>query len=130
MVLEEDMLSAREIYSQYAYEALLVENGVTIPEMEAVLFSFLGFARLVTYDSLSAQISRAGIAPEKLASVRTRLIETSFLGIETRPGEFQYPEIGAEMDRALALALKVEPNIDERRFAIHPAFHAFLGIIY
>ena len=51
-VLESDVVAAIETYSQYAYEALLVENGITIPEMEELLFSFLGNEAVITHEEL------------------------------------------------------------------------------
>jgi len=127
-VLPDDLRAAIETYSQYAYEALLVEDGITIPEMEAVLFSFLGSTSIVTGAELITRMQAAGLPPERHTVVVGRLIETSFLGLETKPCLFLYPEIGADLDRALALSELVEPNWATRRYRVHEAFHRFLEI--
>lgn len=127
-VAEEDLLSAEEIYSQYAYEALLVENGTTIPEMEAVIFSFLGAPEIFTRQRAFEAFAEAGLSPEKNDSVLARLIQMSFLGVEIAPGKFEYPEVGSELQRALALAARLEPDELRRKLQIHRAYRSFLQV--
>jgi hypothetical protein len=125
----EDIEAAANTYSQYAYEALLVENGVTIPEMTSVLFAFLSSDAVVSGEELNGRIQSAGIDDARVESVRARLLETSFLGIETSENHFQYPEIGAGLDRALALSARLQSDTKRRRFRVHSAFHRFLEIV-
>jgi hypothetical protein len=60
-VEEDDFRIATEAYSQYAYEALLVENGVTVPEMQNTLFGFLGANEILTYAEVRTILTDAGI---------------------------------------------------------------------
>lgn len=128
-VLEEDLLAATETYSQYAYEALLVENGITIPELEEVLFSFLGGPATLNRSQITARFVEARLPQAKYESVLTRLVEMSFLGVQTGPDEFQYPEVGSGFSRSVALARRHEPVADQQRFRIHQAFWAFLQVV-
>jgi hypothetical protein len=127
-VYESDILVAIETYSQYAYEALLVENGITIPEMEELLFSFLARDAIVTHEELLRRVDSAGITPERREAVIGRLVEISFVGIEIRHGEFAYPEIGKGLEKAVALARRLQPNASKRRYQVHRAFHQFLDV--
>ncbi len=127
-VTEAEVLSALSAYSQYAYEALLVENGITIPELEAVLYGFLGESSTVSRRRVFEVFTGAGVAPDKHESTLNRLFEMSFLGLETNADQFAYPEVGSDLGRALELAKRHQPTADSCRYEIHPAFHDFLQI--
>ena len=129
LVEPDDFLLARDTYSQYAYEALLVENGVTIPQMEDVLLSFVGAPSIATLADRTDLIVRyGGFTSDQVPPLITKLISMSFLGVETAPDEFTFPEIGTEMTLALAKAARVEPDPAKQRLKIHPAFERFLEI--
>jgi hypothetical protein len=125
-VESEDFQAAEETYSQYAYEALLVENGVTIPEMREALFEFLGANPVLTRSEILALLESASLPEGRRAEVLAKLVLTSFLGLETKPDTFTFADVGSAMDRAAALASKLQPNPDDQRFKIHRAFHSFL----
>jgi hypothetical protein len=125
----EDFRSARDTYSQYAYEALLVENGVTVPEMEEVLLSFIGASSTATYaERTAAVIKYGGFTSEQVPPLISKLISMSFFGVEVATDEFVFPEIGTEMKVALARALRLQPEQSGQRLRIHAAFEPFLGI--
>lgn len=123
-----DFLAAEEVYSQYAYEALLVENGVTIPEMEDALLSFIDSAAIATTQDRKRDLLRGGLASERIEPIIEKLLSMSFFGIQVSEGVFAYPEVGSDMAAAIARARKYEPTSDSRQLIIHPAFRTFLGI--
>lgn len=128
-VMEDDFLSAEAMYSQYAYDALLVENGVTIPEIRDGLLGFLGApSEMSTKEALSA-LSAAGIPENRLRPVFEKLVAVSFFGLETSKGHFTYPEVGTELAKASAQAARVEPVSDDRRVQIRVAFRTFLETV-
>lgn len=127
-VMEEDFLAAEETYSRYAYEALLVENGVTVPEMEDALYGFLGSSEILTTDRAEAAMCEAGIAPERCSTLLSKLISMSFLGMEIKTDEFHFPEAGTDFKRSDRLASLVHVDRGSRRLRIHPAFHNFLAV--
>jgi hypothetical protein len=127
-VTAQDLVDAVQIYSQYAYEALLVENGITIPEMQDVLYTFLGSSSVISGGEIWSRLEAAGIGRERHEAIVARLVEMSFLGLETAPDVFEYPEVGSEGSRAAALAARHQPNPVLRRFRVHRAFQAFLVI--
>ncbi len=127
-VEEDDFLAAEETYSRYAYEALLVENGVTIPEMEEALFGFLGCRHILSVGEAKRAILNAGVADSRVDALLRKLVSMSFLGIETRQGEFTYPEAGIDLKRSMKLASILEPSTESQRVAVHPAFFNFLAV--
>lgn len=127
-VLAEDFLAAEEMYSQYAYEALLVENGVTIPEMEEAILSFIDAPSIATAKERLGALATTGLPSERVENIFSKLLSVSFFGIEVAKDSFVYPEVGSEMKLSRARALKHEPVESEQRVAIHPAFHRFLGV--
>lgn len=128
-VSEDEIRTALETYSQYAYEALLVENGITIPEMENVLYGFLGEHAIMCQDEVLKVIDQAGIDAQRHAPTLTRLVEMSFLGIETNDEVFSFPEVGPELTRALRQAERHQPVAGRRRYQVHQAFKPFLGLL-
>ncbi|WP_457963754.1 nucleotide-binding protein [Arthrobacter sp. D1-29] len=127
-VESDDFLAAEEVYSQYAYEALLVENGVTIPEMEDALLSFIDSTEIATAGIRKQELSRGGLGDDRIEPILDKLLSMSFFGIEISEGVFAYPEVGSDMAAASARAKKYEPHTDSRRLIIHRAFRTFLGI--
>ncbi len=127
-VKEEDFESAVETYSQYAYEALLVENGITIPQMKEALLSLLGMPAVQTRGQLLAGLRHEGLELDRCEPVLIKLIGMAVLGLEVEPDRFRYPEAGAETDRAIALARRVTADSGEQRLRVHEAFWSFLEI--
>ena len=125
----EDFRSAEETYSQYAYEALLVENGVTIPEMKDALLGFLDAPSIITRPEINACLDLTDLPSERYESIVTKLILASFLGLEIKPRNFSFPEVGSDMRRAYAQARRLISDTQIQRFFINRAFHSFLGIV-
>jgi len=127
-VEEEDFLAAQEVYSQYAYEALLVENGVTIPEMEESLLSFIDAPAELATSAIFSRLRDGGINEGRIIPIFNKLIAMSFFGPEISAGEFTFPEVGSDTKIALTRAARLHPDEDTRTYRIHSAFHRFLGI--
>jgi len=124
----EDFRAAEETYSQYAYEALLVENGVTIPEMEDALLGFLDAPAVITKQEINACLDLVGLARERHEDIIAKLVMISFLGLETKPSTFSFPEVGSDIRRAYAQANRLVSGAEGQRYYIHRAFHSFLSV--
>lgn len=127
-VLEDDFVSALGDYSQYAFEALLVENGVTVPEMEDALLAFVDTPEVASRADRAAALRSLDFAEERIEPLLEKLSAMSFFGLETQPGCFTFPEVGSDMAAARARVRRMEPEVGLQRLSIHPAFHEFLGI--
>lgn len=129
LVMEEDFVSAELMYSQYAYDALLVENGVTIPELRDGLLGFLGAPNVLSTAQVLQALESAGIPRYRTEAVFDKLIAVSFFGLETHRDTFAYPEVGTELAKALAQAAQLEPASERRRVEIRQAFRPFLETV-
>lgn len=127
-VTEEDFQAAQVIYSQYAYEALLVENGVTIPEMEDALLLFLEAPAIATRHEREKILIDGSMPADRATAIVTKLVSMSFFGIEVSNETFVYPDEGPMRKAAEARARRLQPDLQSQRLLIHPAFHAFLEV--
>jgi hypothetical protein len=124
-----DLERANQVYSQFALEAILVENGITIPELEAVLYEFAGSPAHITTEEALKLIRTVGIDEGKSESVLEHLRSLTFLGLETAQDRYGYVEDAADVERDKVLARKLaEARGSPARVEVHPAFRAFLDI--
>lgn len=127
-VEEDDFLAAEETYSQFAYEALLVENGVSIPELEDALLAFLDAPSILTRAEILERFSDIGLSDNQSHGAFEKLVAMFFIGPEIHRNEFVHPEVGSELKRAFVQATNLQPDVSNQRFVIHQAFHKFLNI--
>ena len=128
-VEEEDILTAEALYSQSALESLRVEDGVTIQDLEKVLYEFAGARAEASKDEIATYVSRSGMPAERTSEVVQRLRALSFLGIEIGDNQFDFaiepraPEVADALARRHATRSGREP-----RYQVHPAFRRYLEI--
>lgn len=120
-----DILFAEEQYSRFAVEALLVESEAESFDLDAALFEFAGMNATFDEDELHAALE--GVIGG--ADVIQWLVQSSILGIETRPGEFLHVEGRTAAERQLRVARRLA-NATSRpaRFRVHPAVRNYLLI--
>jgi hypothetical protein len=128
-VEERDIFDGEKEYSQYALDSILVENGISIPQLESVLFEFVGVAPIVGEDEVRKLVAKAAIEPEKLDDVVAHLVKLSFLGVETSEGVFAFADEPRELKKNKVLADHFAASVNRpRHFQIHTAFRAYLEI--
>lgn len=128
-VEEHDFVLAARYYSQFALEALLVENGITISELEDILLEFAAEPPIRERSDVLDLISRTISDRERATEVLMRLQAMSFLGVEVGPGRFIYPEMGPAGKLAETLAGKLaESRGGVIRHIVHPAYRPYLEI--
>jgi hypothetical protein len=128
-VEEADILDAEKQYSHYAFDSILVENGITVPQLEALLYEFVGKGVYVTEDEVAKCIEAAGLPAEIEATLTDHLIRLTFLAMEVDENRFVFTEDPKEMKKTQILSAKLARQLKrKRRFKIHPAFHSFLSI--
>jgi hypothetical protein len=123
-----DVTDAEYIYSRYAMESILVENSITVPQLELVLYEFAGSPSVVTQSQLVSLLGKSRIPSEKHEAVIQHLVWLSFLGLEIGRGEFVFSDDLKEYKKNFVLAERLAGSPDVRRFRVHPAFCAFLEI--
>jgi hypothetical protein len=127
-VEENDILDAEPDYSQYAVKSILVENGVSLPQLEDIIIEFAGAPAILTSDEIEENIRKAYPKnPEDIQRVINHLVGTAFLGLEVSPEQFEYAEDYGEYRKNTVLARRLlERKNSQQRFKINPAFHPYL----
>lgn len=128
VVEEDDILSAEAQYSQFALEALQVENGISVSEIESVLFEFAGVSARMSQADVTNAIIRGGAASESVPAFVDHLRNLSFLGLQKADDEFEYIFDMRSEPVAAALARRRVREGRPVQFEIHPAFRAYLEV--
>lgn len=128
-VEQDDILTAEQHYSQFALESLRVENGISIEELEAVLYEFAGGPAEVSGDDVATYITRSGMASGRAPEVIERLRSLSFLGVEIGDNRFDFATEARAPEVANALAQRHAMACGRPvRYQVHPAFRSYLEI--
>ena len=127
-VEERDILDGEKQYSQYALDSILVENSITIPQLESVLFEFAGSPAILTEEAVNSIVAR-NIPFEKIADVVRHLEKLSFLGVEVSAGIFVWSDESRELKKNKVLSDRFLVEHDgQRRYEVNPPFRAYLEI--
>ncbi|MFE2606520.1 P-loop ATPase, Sll1717 family [Streptomyces mirabilis] len=127
-----DIREAEKTYSNFAVDALLVEYGSTIGNLEDVIYEFTGSEEtLPRSEVLDLILSVPGIGDENAAEECLEgLLKISFLGVEVRSGEFSYPDRADDLRKAKILARKsARREKREERYQVHAAYRRFLETV-
>jgi len=129
LVREIDIAEAEKQYSQYALSSILVENGVTVLQLESILYEFAGAsARLGTLE-VASLLTKAKVPAEDHQKILDHLSSISFLGIEVKENDFRFAEDPIDYRKNAVLSQRLsERQGRPPRFLVHPAFRAFLEI--
>lgn len=123
----EDVDKAEAAYSQFAYEALLVEGVAVGIDMESLLMSFVGERSLLSDGEVRDVMKEGGVPPEAHAEYIHILRQHGFLGLQVSPGSFDYGGTLGEMRKSDILASKLQKTAGlARLFEIHPAYRRHL----
>ena len=125
-VEEEDVLGAEKEYSKYALDSIMVENSLSLPQLENVLYEFVGCPVILTEQQVRGFFSRAHIPVEKHDAVTSHLIGLSFLGMEVERDSFVYMDEPRDVKKNLVLANRLSEQENRRRYQVHAAFRAYL----
>ena len=122
-----DVRIAEAEYSQFALESLKVENGITVEEIENVLYEFIGQRSVLPEAEVRQAIERAGVAEQQVESVQNHLIARGFLALEVGDGDFRFVHELSDLPKIQSHARNRRPR-GPIRYSIHPAFCAYLEI--
>ena len=103
---------------------ILVENGITIPELESVLFEFVGVPSILTRPEVEHLVSKA-----KIPAVIEHLLKLNFLGVETAESRFSYSDEPRALKKLAVLSDRyISIHLVSRRYEISNAFRSYLEI--
>ncbi len=127
-VLPEDIMTAREQYSQRAFESVLNEDDPSKGKLEEVLYEFAGRNSKFKREEIESRFALAGVKEKDMDSYIDLLCDINFLGIETANGfRMADHEEDRRTLRNFARVIASRENRSEE-YTIGPAFHPVLGI--
>jgi len=127
---EDDIIEAEKQYSQFVFEYIQVESAISLPELEGIMFEFVGGRETLSREEVLHIISRCGIDENRQESALSHLVALSFLGVEVRLNEFRYCANVDEIQKLEKLSNRYAlDNGIEQRYRIHKAFHAYLEVV-
>jgi hypothetical protein len=122
-------MQAEKQYSQFAIDSILVENGITIKQLEDIIYEFVGATAILTEEEISTLINKVEKKADKAGYVVKHLCNLTFLGVEVKPNEFRFADDQAENLKNSVLAQRLlESRPGPARYKINPAFWAFLEV--
>ena len=124
----DDLLDARDQYSEFAFRSVLAEDDPKRSKLEAVLYEFAGAERTVSIQDVMRRMACAGVEYEDTDWYIDLLCDIGFLGISTVTG-FQYPREEGKRSilREVSTRLAARKGTKET-FEINPAFYQVLQI--
>lgn len=128
IIEENDILSAVKNYSEYVFDSITVENGVTTDEMESILYEFAGSKHILNENQIVNVIEKTGLEENKVRAAIEHLLDVTFLGVEVDNNKFEYFYDDRDRKVIEVLARKYSEN-KERRYCINNPFHSYLSIV-
>lgn len=126
---ETDLIDAEKRYSQFCFDSILVENGVSVIKLEEILYEFAGSRPIVDRQSVEAVLFKGKVPEDRVDAMIEHLVRLGFFGVEIKGDRWAFLEDLHEYRRDIALAEKyAEQGGSAQRFKVNPAYWAFLGI--
>ena len=127
-VEEVDVLEAKEEYSLHALNSIIVEAKGTIPQIEDILYAFVGLPARLTHEQVSNCITEV-LPTGSTDQIIDLLLQLNFLGIEINEDTFHFPDDPQEIKRNYFLAKKLARKRNGQIcYQIHCAFWSYLHI--
>lgn len=125
---KEDLYTAEEEYSNYAYRSLIAELKPEFENAEKYLFEFIGLNSIVTKDELQACWIKENLSIENTENLFQHLVRSLFLGVEVEENQFEflYDEQREKIVTHLSKKYKEKSGIE--RYKINTPFIKYLEI--
>jgi hypothetical protein len=123
---KEDLEKAYEIYSDWVFSSILVENGITIKQIEDFMYELVGESMVLTEDDIISKASNVDIILKDECHIDKfidHLVTLSVLGRETEDNQFSF-KYDFENDRRNKILAK---KLGTKRYQINNALVPALG---
>jgi hypothetical protein len=128
-VEESDIVEAERQYSQFALSSVVVENVVSLPNIETILYEFVGLPSILSLKDVHNCMNRAKVEEQAVNQILAELCMANFFGVEVDRGTFRFPEDSNELRKLEVLSTRFRDQSDcETRYMINKPFWAFLEI--
>lgn len=129
-ITSEDIISASVVYSQYAFDALLVEDDPRLGKLETLLYEFAGSPSTLDQSGLDDYLDRADIFEDHRLLYMNLLFDTNFLGIYNANGTFEFPVDESRRHTAQRVARQIAIRAGSKEsFQINPVFWPVLQVV-
>ncbi len=127
-VTEEDLLDAREKYSEYAFRSVVAEDDPRKGRLEAILYEFAGCPKIITRAEIEDRFLAVEVAASDVDFYIDLLCDVNFLAIESKDG-YQYArdEADREVKRRIAKQ-RAKQRENGESYEVAAAFWQVLGI--
>jgi len=122
---QDDIADAVKEYSNWLFNSVLVENGITVDQFEEFLFEFIGEPQIVDYDKIVSAMKSAEIDITDSGSVQhfvDLLVSLSIFGRETKRDFFEFETVFENNKKLKKLAEK----LGSKRYKVHNALVSYL----
>jgi len=121
----EDLITAHKDYSNWIFKSLIVENGITIKQMEDFMYNLMGENKILSEEKIQAIALKCGIDVNTTALLDKfidQLVSLTIFGREIKDSEFEFE---FEFDNDIKLKA-LSTKIENKRFKIHNALFPYL----
>lgn len=124
-----DILEAERQYSQFAFSSVIVETIVSLPNIETILYEFVGLPPILTLDDVTGCMARAHVPPADVGTIVSQLCMANFFGMEVDRDVFRFPEDSNDLRKLEVLSTRFRETASvQTRYMINKPFWAFLEI--
>lgn len=123
-----DLMSAHAEYSAWIFKTIIVENGITLKQMEDFMYELMASNIVITKDEIRKKMNAAKINndnDEDVDSFIDHLVDLTIIGREIRSNVFEY-EYDTDNNKKLKVLAK---KYGSSRFRIHNALVPYLECI-
>ena len=125
---EDDIESACTQYSSFLLSSLMAEGSPQFRNLEDFMTELFGGPTILTQDLVREALEACDAGFDKAEYVIDLLFDLGFFAYEVAPDRFEFCLEKDQKARLGSLSRRTSRQIGQRRFLIHPAFHAFLEL--
>ena len=128
-VMVEDMLEARDRYSEYVFRSVIAEDDPQRGKLEAVLVEFAGSPKVITRGEVERRLDAAGVSSVDFDFYVDLLCDINFFAIGLANGNFEYARDEADRETKRKMAERIaRQGGNEEVYEVASAFWHVLQI--
>ena len=127
-ITSQDLVDAREKYSEYAFKSVLAEDDPRKGKLEAIIYEFAGSPKIIFRPEVERRFCSAGVCPDDHDFYIDLLCDVNFLAVQSKDGHvYSNDEADREIKRQIAIRV-AKQNESHESFEVSSAFWHVLQI--